>query len=260
MIGTEVLKALIVAVATAIVTAIVLYIRSRRGNRLVVVRISETPQIRISESAGKNLDIRYKGQVVDDLVLNRLYVANHGQNVIEPLEIELTVSARQGTIDFWEFEYSDPLSKTKLERKDNSLRIERDFINPKRAYKEESIEINIFSNTQLKFSVVGGGRSWYAQFEDRSIPNEKILKKLRLLFFSVLVLAIFDQVTSTLVLFIPENSPYLRYLLINRGASAAFFLIAACGILIYYFRIVAHGSDDALDRLRGRSRPDGSRE
>ena len=176
--------------------------------------------------------------------MNTWHVVNTGQVVIENLEINLDLSARHGNIDFWEIEHSDPLSKTTVEKSEISFKLKRDFLNPKRAYKEDIIKINIFSNTQLNFAVVGGGKSWYAQYEDRSMPDEKILKMLRQVFWLTFALAIFSSLVSWLSFLITEQEdPYWR-LLIEQAFQAPFLLLAAGGTLLAYFRVVAYGKVD----------------
>ena len=91
----EILKALISAIVGATVTIVFLYFQNRRGNRVVVSRVSETPQIGISQAVRQNLDILYKGQSVNNLVLNTLRLENSGKDVIEPLEIELSTDVTQ---------------------------------------------------------------------------------------------------------------------------------------------------------------------
>ena len=166
------------AIVGVIITAVVLFFRNRRGNRVVVSRVLQSPQVRVSERLRSSLDIRYKGRPVENLVLNRLRVANKGRTIIESLEIELGFSPVEGNLEYWEVEVLDPLNKMTVQRKEKSFTLKRDFLNPKRAYKEEEIQLDVFSNAELVYSIVGGGKGWSSNFEDKSRSEKDTIRQL----------------------------------------------------------------------------------
>lgn len=76
---------IIAVIVGAVVIGFIAYLyKSRQGNRIIVKRISETPQIKISDMVRKNLKITYNDQPVDNLVLNNLVIYNNGNEIIEP--------------------------------------------------------------------------------------------------------------------------------------------------------------------------------
>ena len=231
---SEILKPLVSGIVGALVTAVVLYLRSRRGNRVVIYRVSETPQVRISESVRQNLSIRYKEQAVDNLVLNTLRIANGGAAVVEPLAIRFSILPSYGEIDFLELEHVDPLSKTRLQRDGNTFTLTRDFLNPQRAYKEEKVELNIFSNTKLNFSVVGGGKAWYARFEDRALISERLPRIVKPMFIAFLLSALLQFVPGIWT-FIAEPKPGFAYWYLTVGSGA--FVVTACIVFLYLIKM-----------------------
>jgi hypothetical protein len=86
---------IIAVIVGAVVIGLIAYLYKRRqGNRIIIRRISETPQINISQRVRKNLKITYNDQPVDNLVLNNLVIYNNGNEIIEPLKIEFKVYLR----------------------------------------------------------------------------------------------------------------------------------------------------------------------
>jgi hypothetical protein len=165
----EIIAAIVGAVITGIIAFIAYIYKSRQGNRIIVKRISETPQIDVSRRVKRNLAITYNNQPVDNLVLNTLVVHNNGNEIIKPVEFKLEVTTPKGEIDYLEVEEDDPLGQLgqmKIIKDRSSLTIKRPYLNPKKKFKEEEIKLAVFSNTRLDFSVEGGGEGWYAKFED----------------------------------------------------------------------------------------------
>jgi hypothetical protein len=162
---------LISVISTAVVALLINYFSSRRGNRVIVTRISETPQIVISPNVQSDLEIRFKNNAVKNLVINSLTISNRGKKVVENFTVELKISPDNEELSFLEVSNpKDALEKTKVEIKERTLIISREFLNSRNRYKEEELGISILSNCRLKISVIGGGKDWYSRFVDRKEP------------------------------------------------------------------------------------------
>jgi hypothetical protein len=180
------IAAYVIGVATGLAALIAQWIRGRRGNRVVVSLLSQSPQVSISESVSNNLEIKYKGQPVDQIVLTRLVITNEGAIDIKDLALKLHVRVKQfndkkaSTLPFVEAILSDPLALAQIDttRIDTGLvtpelpssmaweiDFRRPFFNPKRAYKEEQIGLTLISNATIDVSVKGGGPGWYTQYK-----------------------------------------------------------------------------------------------
>lgn len=180
----------LVAFLTIGVGWLVSWFRSKRGNRVLVTRLSTSPQINISERVRENLQIKYKGSTVDGLVLNVLKLENRGATTLRDVRVQLYVSVTDVKSNpddlFIEVETHDKLSKTVVATLNKSetvggvtlgnwvIDIHRPFLNHKAAYNEEEIQIVVFSNKEVGFSVVGGGEGWGARYSDESSIRETI--------------------------------------------------------------------------------------
>lgn len=163
----EVLKASVAGVIGALISGIVIFFSNRKGNRIIVTRISETDQIKVSPSGYSNLEILYKGEPIKgNLVLNTLHIANRGNKIVDNLIICINIFPNIGQIDFLEINASDPLEKTLISQENNNCIISRDFLNPLKKYKDEQIILHIISNIPLDFSIKGGGKDWYAVYKN----------------------------------------------------------------------------------------------
>jgi hypothetical protein len=164
--ANQIIGGIVGAVATGLIALIAYIYKSRQGKRIIVKRVSETPQIKISEEVRKNLKITYNDQPVDNLVLNTLVVYNNGNEIIEPVEMALKAYPPDAPFKFLEVEVDDPLGKTKIDMIGPGLTISRPYLNPKKKFKEEEIKLALFSNANLDISVEGGGRGWHSQYEE----------------------------------------------------------------------------------------------
>lgn len=163
---------------------------NKRGNRIVVTRLSTSPQINISARVRENLQIKYKGAIVNELVLNVLKLENQGSIVLRDIRLLLYVSPIHTENDnsdlFIEVEAHDKLNQTEIlavtkpervggfSQGDWIINIHRPFLNHKSAYPEEEISIIVFSNREIEFTVTGGGEGWYARYFDRSNVRDVI--------------------------------------------------------------------------------------
>ena len=178
---------IIAVIVGAVVIGLIAYLYKRRqGNRIIIRRISETPQINISQRVRKNLKITYNDQPVDNLVLNNLVIYNNGNEIIEPLKIEFKVYPSDGNLAYLEVEANDPLDRTTVNTSEPFFVVVRPHIDIRRKYPEEEIKLAVFSNTSLIFFVKGGGRGWDTKFEDNlQKPDFRIFRSERLLQFLI---------------------------------------------------------------------------
>ena len=171
-----------VLVAGIILGQLLAWLRGFRGHRIVVYRDSQTPQISIENRVDRALSIDYKGLPVRQLVLNRFRIWNAGTaTVSEPrLKIVANFEADEdegSSIEpFIEVEVDDPdgLTTAKIRSPHGptnlsepwEIRIQRHHFNPKRAYREEQVELSVFSSHKLIIKVEGGGPEWRSSLRD----------------------------------------------------------------------------------------------
>lgn len=168
----DLVVAIIGSIVGVIASVVYVYMKSKKGNHVILQRNSETPQISISPRVRQNLQIGYKGQQVDDIVLNILNLYNNGEDIKDPIEIKIDVSSDTSIpISFLELEKKDPLDKTFIVKDGATFILSRGFLNAKKAYPEEQIELTFFSNTKLKFVVSGGGKGWSARYQNLNRSN-----------------------------------------------------------------------------------------
>jgi hypothetical protein len=162
----EIIAAIVGAVVTGIIALIAYLYRSRQGNRIIVKRISETPQIDVSRRVKRKLEITYDGRPVENLVLNTLVIYNNGNEIIEPIEIGVGITLPDQTSSYLEVEIDDPLGETEIDMNRVGFTVSRPYLNPKKKFKEEEIKIAVFTSISLDFFVEGGGKGWYAEYKD----------------------------------------------------------------------------------------------
>jgi hypothetical protein len=163
---------------------IIVWLANRRGNRVVIARNTQSPQIQIKEDVEGLLQMRYGQHPVKQLVLNTLQLWNGGNTTIKNLELKLIANSREplsselGQGFFLDAEAQDPDDALTLDIQSLgalgkpsdawTVIIKRPYLNPKRKYREEFIELAVFSNTELDFEVEGGGEDWRSKFKDRT--------------------------------------------------------------------------------------------
>ena len=181
------MKEIIAVIVGAVVIGLIAYLYKRRqGNRIIIRRISETPQINISQRVRKNLKITYNDQPVDNLVLNNLVIYNNGNEIIEPLKIEFKVYPSDGSLAYLAVEANDPLDRTTVNISEPFFVVDRPHIDIRKKYPKEEIRLAVFSNISLIFFVKGGGRGWDTKFEDSlQKPGFRIFRSERLLHFLI---------------------------------------------------------------------------
>lgn len=177
-------KALIVlisVVGTAIAGGIVMYIRERRGNWVIIRMVAQATEINISDRVRKNLEILYKGQPVSNLLFYSLEVSNEGSKNVAPFAVELSlipekagekVGILEGTIAYpgGISNFSGPEIAI--------LEATKDYLNRRKVYSEEVIKIAFFTDVKLRFVARGGGEGWGVKLEDVG-ENVSLLTSIR---------------------------------------------------------------------------------
>ena len=158
----EIIAAIVGAVVAGILALIAYVYQQRKGNRVIVNMLSQSPQITFSNSVQKKLEIIYNGKKVDNLVLTQFVIFNQGDKIIKPLILDVSVKPKSGNFTFAELNISDPqeITKSIMDRETGAVAIERPYLNPKNKYQEEEIKVSVFSDVELDFSVSGGGEDW----------------------------------------------------------------------------------------------------
>ena len=194
--STDIIAAIVGAVVTGLLGFAAYHYKQRRGNRVIVKILSQTPQITLLDSVQQKLEIIYNGRQVKNLVLTQLTICNQGSNMIKPLKLTIGVSPKpgQGTsvnpkiadnqaqpitseFTYAEFNVNDPrgITISRMESQTGTFEIERPYINPKKKYAEEEIKVSIFSDVLLDFSVNGGGEDWASKLVYNEEPRKRIL-------------------------------------------------------------------------------------
>jgi hypothetical protein len=161
----EVVGAIVGAVITAIIGLAVYLYQQRKGNRVIVKMISQTPQIIFSDSVQKKLEIIYNGRKVDNLVLTQFVIFNQGSNTIKPLNLIVTVKPKSDNFTYAEVDVNDTrdIALSSMNNETGAFQILRPYLNPKKKYPDEEIKVSVFSDVLLDFSVNGGGEDWGAK-------------------------------------------------------------------------------------------------
>lgn len=201
---TEIINNIVSAVTGGIVTAViggvVYWLKSRRGNHIIVQEISQSEQLEFSQNVKEDLEVFYKGEKVDNLVLSKLEITNSGDEVIEPISITVDVlPIKNGNVNFVELSTPSLDEKTKLFRKGKQkFVLRRDYLKSKKKYPSEKIEISCFSNEPVRFNFQGGGKNWDIRYKRRKYKyNLFVCISSILVIIMILVIIYFEVVANT---------------------------------------------------------------
>ncbi|KAA3645366.1 MAG: hypothetical protein DWQ07_12930 [Chloroflexi bacterium] len=86
---SEAISTIVVFILGGLLTALVGWIRSRRGNWVTVTKVSETPLLTVSEQIKNELEIKFRGEQVESLVITTLELENISNVHIEKFQIHL---------------------------------------------------------------------------------------------------------------------------------------------------------------------------
>jgi hypothetical protein len=163
------------AVAGVILAQLFAWYKTRKGDKLVVRRTSQTNEINVSPSIQKDLEIKYKGVIASQLVVNTFEVFNDGESNLQDIEFSLGFDSVGAEAFFVTPEVSDYAGQTKVvsNAKDSPARvvIKRTYLNKLVAHKKEKILVSLISNALLKVEVSGGGPGWSVVYEDAVTKN-----------------------------------------------------------------------------------------
>ena len=181
------LGALITALVAYGLGLLTIYFSNRRGNWIILYRLTESPLIEISESVRKSLDIRYKNQPVEDIVIYQFEIYNKSNGIIRDINISIRVSTPEEEIQLLEVQHKDKDGMTISGIRNNTIELTRLYLNPIKKYKDEYIELVVFANTELEFSVEGGGVDWGVKLREHSGSYSKTTTQ-KWIAFSILFL------------------------------------------------------------------------
>ncbi|MHB8855787.1 MAG: hypothetical protein ACYC6K_04105 [Bellilinea sp.] len=160
----EIQGAIIGALIGGFILFVGFYFRTHTGNKVIVRKLRETSLLSISKLVSDKLSINYKGIPIGKLKLYELELTNEGFIDIENFTLTLEITPFQET-EVIEVQVTDSQSQTKLEDTylfDNCFYINRPYLNMIKKNKIERIDIQIFTDTELNFRVIGGGKGWGA--------------------------------------------------------------------------------------------------
>jgi hypothetical protein len=157
--------------AVLLIEKLLEYFRNRREHRVVVSRIYERSRGSISDLPLAELRGVGKRHTPDWRVLNKLRISHYGDLTIEKLSLKIKVSSSNGPLKFWIADRVDPMGQIRCRKLNDTVKVTREFINPRCLDREEKIMLNILSSKHLTFSVVGSGCGWSSKFEDQSLPE-----------------------------------------------------------------------------------------
>jgi hypothetical protein len=170
------------ALLALIGSGVIYWIKSRRGNKVILEKVNETSVIQLSEKVRDNLSITYKGNKVNQLILYEFNLYNNGDNNISDFNM---------TVHFLNFDVNSPFfiepiindiqdeTTTDLRFTNDGnhfeLRINRPYLNAKKKFNKELITIQILADTNMGFNVIGGGEGWGTEYLDITKPNKILL-------------------------------------------------------------------------------------
>lgn len=148
--------------------AVIDWLKSRKGNRVVFLKTLEHPLIEVSQSVKKRIKITYRDNPVDSLYKYGFEIFNDGSKDISDFNAIIKVETEVKDT-FLEWSWADRLEKTNINIDGKtdyadysvfSVIISRPFLNSIKKYKEEKIRISFYSNNPLTFHPIAGGEGW----------------------------------------------------------------------------------------------------
>lgn len=212
----EIIAAVIGAVVTGFIGLGIFLYRQHRGNWVIVERLSQTPQIKFSDAVQKKLEIIYNGRKVDNLVLTQFVIFNKSDKNIKPLKLTVNVTPKSDNFTYAELNVSDPqeITISKMDSGTGAFEIERPYLKSQKKYKEEKIEVSLFSDVLLDFSVNGGGEDWGCKVVN-SATVKKWNSKIFLIAGAFMIGVLLDVVTNSLYAYLvlsPEDIRTMEYI------------------------------------------------
>lgn len=235
---SKIILAVISGLAVFILTRIIDYFSSRKGNRVILQFVKESPLISISAKYSKGLKITYNDRPIDDLILYEFSLYNDSNIDIgqisdfhinfypekpEDYFMDFRISESGGKIDLAPIEKKDDLGSSAY----TSLGMTLPYLNSNKKLKEEKITLVVISNTRIaQVEVIGGGQGWRGTYKDSEIRSK--LEKIRYI-IPLMVLILFINIISFYLL-IKEFVPGSVWL--NENEKQMLILICAFGSLL----------------------------
>lgn len=169
---SEVTSAIITFLGTVILALGGFYFSTRRGNKVVLTKVNETSLLNISKLISDKLVINYKNKPITKLKLYELEITNQGFIDIDNLELILEITAKEKPT-LVEVQGNDSQGKTTIQDISNGeyfYLITRPYLNMVKKDKREKIIIQVFTDTELGFDVIGGGKGWGVKYVVNKSP------------------------------------------------------------------------------------------
>lgn len=145
------------------------YLQKRKGNFVIVERITDYPRITLPNTLSSGLNVTYKNRPIDDLYVYRFIIYNDGDINIKNLKITLILRSGNKELSVVDVDVIDPQELTrKIVSSDTPHRCEveitRDYINMRKQYENELINVQIISSVELNLSILGGDEGWNVEY------------------------------------------------------------------------------------------------
>ncbi len=184
----------VLAVIITVMVPIVAYVvKSRTGNIVVVERKSQSSQITVSKKIQPNLKFNFKDKFINDLVLSEFIIKNEGHIVIDDFKMQIDIISKN--INYIEvippdatikIKYNPDIENNNTSQSISNIVISREYLNPVKKYKDDRINLAVYSDQKFNFSVIGGGKDWVIKKIDYG--NIRINRHI---FYSIIIFCIF---------------------------------------------------------------------
>lgn len=213
-IPSEILAAIIGALVTGLLALGVYLYKSHKGNKVILEKVKESSLIELRKDFSNNIEIKLKGYSVEKLILYEFELYNSSDNNITDLLVNIEFQCKESnflvsqiTKDVQKITIAD---ETFSENSTKILEIKRPYLKPRKKYKKEVISIQIISNSNINFSITGGGENWNADY------GTEFRKALEFLIFGAL--SIFMAIALII---------YYAYSLLTFGTDNSYLIIFA---------------------------------
>ncbi|MHB0923187.1 MAG: hypothetical protein ACYC3H_04410 [Bellilinea sp.] len=218
-ISPEVLIPIIIFISSGLLAFIKWQFNIHRSNKIFLKKTAGNVISGLQGKAGYTLSFILNNVPINNIHFTEYELTNGGFVDIEELELVLKFIP-EGKFDLFDVQVKDKQGKTELVGEKLNYVLSRPYLNMVKKDKEEKIFIHIFSDTQIKMQVFGGGKGWKVEF----IENQPKIRR-RLIYF---LEGYFWGILISTVLVLSE-----------RGlTTVGYFLIFNYVVLIIYFRIL----------------------
>lgn len=154
------------------------WLAARRGNKVLVSRISQTNEINVSHHIKPDLEITFHGEPITQLVVNTLEVTNVGSKDLENISFVVTLLRGDSEgISILTYRLKDPLNRMSSSPHIDGFEFKRSFLNRIKAYADEKIELTFITDQRIEFQIKGGGSGWSTEYADKTKKDSRLQSK-----------------------------------------------------------------------------------